>query len=125
MNHFADADIEDIMRDPKKYGAPTFEEFSRNPWRYRKQMTNVFDIADRGSQILGMVQDHKYEFIGSKKTYKCDSLEEVERVAIQEGCGVDDLEMKPEIIPLGGGLADILIRFRKKQRIVLNETGND
>lgn len=112
MDKFASATIEDIMRDPKKFGAPTFEEFSRNPAAYRARTQNIFDAADNGSQILKMVKRHRYEING----YKCDSLEEVERVALSEGLRPEDLEMKPEIIDLGGQWCDILVRFRSVKK---------
>lgn len=110
---FANATVEDIARDPRKYGAPTFEEYVRNRHRFQARTSNLFDVADNGtSNLKMMLKDYRYEIDG----YKCDSLEEVERVARSQGYSEHDLEMRPEIIPLGGGWCDILVRFCAKSK---------
>jgi hypothetical protein len=119
---FANATLEDIAKDPRKYGAPTYEEYVRNRSRYQAQTANLFDVADNGTSNLKMVlKGYRYEIDG----YKCDTLEEVERVAKSQGYSEEDLEMLPEVIPLGGGWCDILVRFRHKPKGFGNEKAHD
>jgi hypothetical protein len=94
-----------------KMGFPTFDEFKKNPDSYRAVKDQLLASADQGSvDLRSLVRSHKYEILG----YACKNLEMVQRVASDEGIAIDQLEMKPEIIPIGGGKCDILVRFEKK-----------
>lgn len=101
--------IEDLERDPHKFGLPTFEEFSKNPEKWRKVPDELFALVDVGSTngLKNLVVAHEYEVSG----YKCKTLEEVERVALNEGMDIKMMDIKPEVIPLGGGKCNILVRF--------------
>lgn len=98
--------------DLTAWGAPTFEEFCRNPEKWRGREDDSLASADVGSQTLkGMVKKHIYEIEG----YRCKSLEEVERVARNQGIPIRELDYRPELIPIGAGKCDILVKFVSKQ----------
>lgn len=105
-------DVSEILEDPHKYGMPTFEEFARNSEKYLGRDDDAFSQVDAGSRNLDRhVKRHVYEIEG----YRCKSLEEVERVARSQGIALKELEYEPELIPLGGGKCDILIKFVSKK----------
>lgn len=108
-----DVVMEDLLNNPKAYGLPTFEEFSKNPERWRKAAEDIFSQVDIGS-VLGLknrVANHTYEVSG----YKCKTLEECERIALNEGWDLKQLEVCPEIIPLGGDKCEIHVVFKQKK----------
>lgn len=115
------AKTEDVFSEENQHllasvGFPTFDEFKKNPDKYRSRKDEVLASADHGSiDLRSLVRTHKYEIEG----YRCDNLETVERVAKDEGIDLGQLEMKPEIIPIGAGKCDILVRFVKKQSPIL------
>lgn len=110
IENFTEADMEDIKANPAKYGAPTFEEFKRNPEKWTGRHDDLLSSADKGSQILKGVQKHIYEIEG----YRCSTLEEVEKIAASQGIPIRSLDYRPELIPLGGGKANILVKFVSK-----------
>jgi hypothetical protein len=112
MNDQTDLQIQDLLANPKAYGLPTLEEFAAAPEKWRKAADDIFKTADIGSTmgLKNIVAKQTYEVSG----YKCDTLEEVERVALNEGLDIKLLELKPQIIPLGGGKCNIHVVFAPK-----------
>lgn len=89
----------------------SINDFARNREKYLGKEDEALGWVDKGSQILGRhVQRHVYEIEG----FRCKSLEEVERVAKNQGIPLKALDYKPEIIPQGGGKCDILVKFVPK-----------
>lgn len=106
-----DPTYEEVLQSPNKFGMPTFEDFKLNHERYMGRDDDKLAFADKGSDILKRhVKKHIYELEG----YRCESLEEVERVASSQGIPLRDLDYRPQLIPLGGGKCDILIKFVSK-----------
>lgn len=87
----------------KGTGFPTFEEFCRNPDRYRTKKDWVLGAIDEaGHSHRHLLKSHKdatYEILG--RTVK--TLEEVERIANGEGYPIDHLEAKVKLLPDHGG----------------------
>ena len=106
------SNIADLVRDPTSYGAPTFAEFKRDKEKYLGKRDDGFDQVDKGSGRLGKIaKKYKYEIEGRQ----CKTLEEVEKIAHCElGIDIDALEYRPELIPLGGGKCDVLVKFVSK-----------
>jgi len=110
--------IDDIMQDPHKFGAPTFDEYCRDRDKYQGRWDDTFSAIDQGSR-LGL-QNHltrmKYEIDG----IRCDSLEEVEKRAIDLGLDLSiamtngDLSFHPEVQDQGGQRCEIMVRFFSK-----------
>jgi len=103
--------LEDIYADPNRFGLPTFDEFVKRPERYRESPTRLFDSVERGSQIRGLrdlIQREEFYIDG----YKARSLEDVERIANNQGYRLDQLEIKPQIIPQGNGKCIVRTHFK-------------
>lgn len=106
-----DREWEELLENPNKFGAPTFDEFVANREKYIGRDDDRFSEADRGSSHLkSVVQRHVYEIEG----YRCKTLEEVEKVARNQGINLRELDYRPEVIPLGGGKCDLLVKFISK-----------
>lgn len=98
--------------DLKSMGVPSFEEFEKDPDKYRKKFYGSEDDTlawdDKGSTILkGKVKKHHYEVEG----YKCKNLEEVQRVAHNMGYKMSDLKAIRELVPHAGGWCDIRVKY--------------
>ena len=110
LEKFANATLEDIAANPKQYGAPTYEEFCKNPehWRINKQQSLV--SADKGSQVFTNVKKHIYYVDGNK----CGSLEKVEQYCIDHGIGQQDLTIEVGIEKITAGQVVMHVNFRSK-----------
>lgn len=112
------AQMNDLMRDPKSFGAPTFEEFKRNREKYVGRDDDKITQVDKGSSFHHKIIDkYEYEIEG----YRCKSLEEVERVAAEQGIALRELDYRPEFIPQGGGKANMRVKFVSKSDRVRRE----
>lgn len=104
--------MDDIVADPTKFGAPTYESFKKDPTKFLGKPDQVLATVDKGSENLKrIISKYIYEVEG----YRCHTLAEVERVAGSQGIEMKDLDYQPEVIPLGGGRANLLIRFISKK----------
>jgi hypothetical protein len=104
--------LDEIVRDLTKYGFPTFEQFNKNPEKWLGRDDDALASVDVGSHNLRKIaKKYKFEIEG----YRCKSLEEIQRVANSLGIKDKDLDYKPELIPLGGGDCEILVKFVSKQ----------
>lgn len=101
-----------------KVGFPTFDEFKKNPDKYRKAADEVFASADASTQVQGMrkkLDSQKYMW---RNVYECSSLEQLERIAREEGYEANDLEMLPITRKLHGtdeqGDIEIIVQYWPK-----------
>lgn len=109
---FAQSGMEDILKDPEAFGAPTFEQFKKNREKYMGRDDETLALVDRGSHNLKRVVDkYTYEIEG----FRCDTLEKVEQIAADYGIALRELDYRPELIPQGGGKAKMLIKFISKE----------
>lgn len=112
-------DIDDILANPRAYGMPTFEEFSRNPDKYRKQRDELFATIEDGAKtdLRKVVRRHRYKF----GEYTVDSIEKLQAVLTDEGLTEDTVTWKPQVIPLqdGSGKCDILHEITRKSRLIV------
>lgn len=110
-----DLTIQDVMEDPRRFGMPTFEEFRKDPEKWKGRSDELL-VSAEGSTTVKSLRDSI-----EKQTYSClgydcgTSLEKVERIATEEGYKVSDLEMAPEIRPDVGGKVRIHVAFRAKK----------
>lgn len=98
--------------DLKAMGVPTFQEFEKNPDKYREKFYGREDDTlawdDKGSTMLkDKVKKHIYEVEG----YKCKTLEDVQRVAHNMGYKMNELKVIREIVPHAGGWCDIRVKY--------------
>lgn len=103
------------MADPKAYGMPTFDEFCKSPDSFRLRPDHVLASVDNGAENLKhLIKTQKYEIDG----VKCRTLEEVERVARNEGIDLGKLKMKPELEKTTAGKLEVIVRFVSKDLYV-------
>lgn len=116
-----------------KLGFPTFDEFKKNPDKWRKATDELFKSCDASmqlAQIRGRMKTQKYSW---RDKYFCESLEQLERIAKEEGYSAEDLEMIPIVKTIDGssqyGRVEIVVQFWprdeyvKKGRVPTNSTG--
>jgi hypothetical protein len=102
-----------------RHGFPTFDEFRKNPDKWRMREDELFASADASTQTFKQaLQTQKYQW---KDEYLCDSLEQVERIAKDEGFKISDLEMQPAVRTVNGtspgGPVEIIVRFWPKEEL--------
>lgn len=120
MNSTRDDDLAEILESPTKFGLPTFDEFARNPEKYREAADELFKSADHGSDnIRKMVTKHIYFVEG----IECKTLEMAERVIKEEGLKMSDMEMYPTIVPDVGLKCQIKVEFKRKKRGLYSPDG--
>ena len=106
-------DTGEIFDNPEEFGMPSFEEFSRNREKYMGRDDDRLIEVDRGSQEMKRsVKRHIYEIEG----YRCRSLEEVERIAKEQGIPLRELDYRPEVTQAGAGKFDVIVRFVSKSK---------
>lgn len=110
--------IEEIMLDPHRYGMPTFDEFRKDPDKYRISRDDLLARADNSSTSDLRKFIRKQVYIWDNK-HVVDSLEQLERICKEEGFEQHDLDMRPQIIPCSGvdkGKCDVAIVFVPKRK---------
>lgn len=102
------ATTHDIMNNPVKYGAPTLQDFKSRRSYYANGHNKTFGRIDKGGAIANKYTKKQiFEIEG----YRCKTLEEVERVALNLGLDLKTLKYQAHFLPLGGGSADMLVKF--------------
>jgi hypothetical protein len=94
----------------KRAGFPSFEEFKRDPEKYRRSKDKWLAMIDRS------VNNPATRQLIEKQTYKLrgfsfDSLEKLERAAREEGVDIMKCKVMPQIIPQLAGKISILVTF--------------
>lgn len=106
---FKDAKLEDIIADPKKFGAPTFSEYKANPFKYRIDWAS---IASNGSKQLSRNQvAQSYKLFG----YEVKKIEYADKIAKDHGHDLRDMTIHPQIVNQGGQKFNIVVEFRPKE----------
>lgn len=107
---------EDLSHIIHKFGFPTFDEFRKNPDKYRRKKDELLECAD-GSSITDRKRIKQTTYMW-KDSIKLTSLEQVERVAKEEGFTLHDLEMSPHMLERDGtsklGAIEQVIQFWPK-----------
>lgn len=107
---FKDAVLEDLIADPKKFGAPTFSEYKADPYKYQ---VNWAAIADNGSKQLTQNQVRQsYKLFG----YEVKKIEYAEKIAKDHGYDLRNMTIHPVIVNQGGQKFNIVVEFRPKER---------
>jgi hypothetical protein len=106
--------VDDLIDNPKKYGLPTFEEFSKDPSKWKRGVEELFEVVDRGStQLNRLIRKHEYRILG----YKCDTLEEVQRIMNSEGIRLDDCEIRGDLQTENAGKLKVIVDFVPKNKL--------
>lgn len=115
IKNFQEATIEDLLANPHKFGIPTFEEFSRNPKRWRKSAEHALETAEKGSTTITGIKAHQYYVEG----VECESLEQAQRIMGDMGYRSDEVEFGVNLEDLKNGQIKAHVYFRKKQGLIL------
>ena len=101
-------DINELLKDPKKFGFPTFSEYANNPDKYVFTAGERLGHIDKSTHAFRhLVQKHRYR-LGA---WNVDTLEEIERIAKNEGVDLLKCKLAPTVIRNPGGKVDIEIEF--------------
>lgn len=93
-------ELDDMLAVLIPAGFPTFDQFKKDPDKYRVAGNHLFESADASTITLRKaLSKQKYCW---RNEYKCKSLEQLETIAKNEGYSVDDLEMQPKVYSLTG-----------------------
>lgn len=81
-------------------GFPTFDEFRKNPDKYRNRPEEFLESADAADvSFKAQLKKMKHTWRGE---YKVDSLEQLQRICNLEGFSEGDIEARPRVVSLGG-----------------------
>lgn len=112
----SDIDIVDAMPELIKMGFPTFDQFRKNPDKYRKGREEIFESADQSS--ITFKNSVKRQVYMWKDQYTCKTLEQLETICKNEGFTPSDLQMRPIVKPVSGtsnqNQVEIVIQFWPK-----------
>lgn len=107
FNKFSEATVEEMLNDPHKFGAPTFDEYVRNRSHYKQRLKDHdwFSEIDKSSSILknGRLKKQYYILNG----HRFNTLEALEKACESEGVNPLQLVPEPQVIDLGGGWCDL------------------
>lgn len=107
-------DVDDIIDNPQKYGLPTFQEFAKNPSKWKQGVEELFETVDRGStQLKPLIRKHEYRILG----YKCKTLEEVQRIMNAEGIKLEDCDIKGDLKEESAGKLKVIVDFVPKNKM--------
>lgn len=108
-----DATWEEFSANPEKFGFPTFDRWEKEREKFISRDDDILASADKGSELLSRsVKRHVYELEG----YRCKNLEEVERVAREQGINLKGLDYRPQLVQAGAGKYDVIVRFVSKDQ---------
>jgi hypothetical protein len=101
-----------------KMGFPTFDEFRKNPDKWRKGIDEIFVSMEKSTQIPGRRNRLTKQRYMWRDQFKIESLEKLQRVAKEEGYTANDLEMCPVQMNVDGtdprGRIEIVIQVWPK-----------
>lgn len=116
-----DIDLQTLQDNPAKYGFPSFSEYAKNPSKYVKKFfgseTDKFDSVSNGSNLQGLrkvMESVVHEICG----YRVNTLEEVEKIARDQGIDLRSIEYKAAIQPTGGGRGKVLVKWMPAEDIM-------
>ena len=103
--------VEDIIRDPNAYGMPSFDQFRKDPDKFRDSEGARMGRLDQGSRVFNnLVEKQTYKY----KKWETTSLEEFQRVLKNEGKDFMNMKLCPQVIPTKGGKCEIVIEVKDR-----------
>lgn len=102
------ATVEDLLSNPRRFGFPTFAEFSQNPDKYRYTLSERLGQIDQSTKVFkNLVQKQRYRL----GRHVVKTLEEIERIAKEEGIDLMRCKLAPVVERHAGGKVDIEVEF--------------
>lgn len=94
---------------------PTFDEFKKNPHKWRRAKEEIFEGIDRGS----LTTNDKKHIYYWRDQYRCSSLEQAQRIAQEEGYAGSELQEEAIRRPRQGSTSsqdtEVVIRLWPKE----------
>jgi hypothetical protein len=102
------------MEHPERYGFCSFEDFRKNKEKWKFSADRLFEaVQGAGTAHKQRLKKLRFEING----HRAESLEQVQRIAKEEGLSLETLDIWPEIIDLGGQWCDILVKFMSREAV--------
>jgi hypothetical protein len=119
---FAEAiDLDEVIANPHKFGAPTLEEFCRDPGKWREPANHIWDLMDDSKTKLKKILRKKYyKVVSGPNEYKTDTIEKAFTICQSEGINTNDIVWLPEIVQYDSMKMDIVITIKSKARHALD-----
>ena len=114
---FSTATLEDLLANPRKYGAPTFEEYKRDPSKWQIDWAK---IADNGSQDATF-KKHLKKTYNKVLGYKAETIEKAETIANDHGLTLSSMRIKPQVEPIGGGWFNLAVEFMPPEGMIVRK----
>jgi hypothetical protein len=114
---FQTATLEDIVANPQAYGAPTFEQFCKNPDKYRLDWAKIADDGASDPNFKKHLKKTYYKVLG----YKAETIEKAETIAKDHGLRLSSMRIAPQVEPLGGGWFNLAIEFMPPEGMIVRK----
>lgn len=108
-NFTAETTIQDLIENPRRYGLPTYAEYSFNPDKWKIDIMAIIDSSSK--QLRKIMKKQKYKVCG----VPCKTLEQAETLAIEMGHDIRLMNFKPEVQNIGGQWCEIEVSFEPKE----------
>lgn len=121
-----DTEFDELVRDPKAFGLPTFQEYCKNPDSWTPK-SNLWEILDNGPRALLKDKIRKVKFkvngFTAKSAEAAQNMCEEFGVENSRALTIDDnrIDWGIECVPLGGGKIDLLswITIKPQQNLIV------
>lgn len=111
-------EIKQLEQNPNQYGFPTFEQFAKNPKHYQDKFlgteTQAFESVANGSSNAALRNSTK-ETVYEILHYRTKKLEEVERIAIDNGINLRSMKYRAVINNMGGHFGQVVVKFMSQE----------
>lgn len=107
-------EIKDLEQNPNKFGFPTFEQFAKNPEHFKNKFlgteTQALESVSNGSSNNALRQATK-ETVYEILHYRTKKLEDVERIARDNGIDLRAMKYRAVINNMGGHMGQVVVKF--------------
>lgn len=115
---FKNASLDEVFSNPDKFGFYDFEHWLKVRNKFKNHEEDKLALAEQGG--------HQFKHLYNKMThelegYRCKSLYEVYKIAKNQGIPIKDLDYRPQLIPLGSGRCDVLVKWVSKSERIRRE----
>lgn len=111
---FQSATVEDLLEDPRKYGAPTFEDFRKGKYLKPQSEDDKMGLLDNGpNRIRKQIRKMKWIVNG----FLCETAEDAEKVGASEN--IDMRKPLPELVDIGNHMCDVYLKFNVKKGLII------
>lgn len=115
-------DFTDFARNADKHGFCTYEQFKKNPDKWRPHKDQLFRSVDKGAfddNLKKSIADYRYYFEG----YRCETMESVENLSREMGIKIGDVRIGAiHVEKVDNGKKRLHVHFMSAQTIEKRKT---